>query len=28
VFRDELVAIAHQRGAQLHIVTGHRSELG
>ena len=28
VFRDELIGIAHQRGAQLHIVTGHRSELG
>jgi predicted ferric reductase len=28
VFRAELVAIAHQRAAQLHIVTGHRSELG
>jgi predicted ferric reductase len=28
VFRDELIAIAHQRAAQLHIVTGHRSELG
>ena len=28
VFRDELIAIAHRRGAQLHIVTGHRSELG
>ena len=28
VFRDELRAIAHARGARLYIVTGHRSELG
>ncbi len=28
VFRDELTAIARQRGARLHIITGHRTELG
>lgn len=28
VFRDELRAIAHQRGARLHLVTGHRTDLG
>jgi predicted ferric reductase len=28
VFRDELAAIADKRGARLHIVTGHRAELG
>jgi predicted ferric reductase len=28
VFRDELTAIARGRGARLHIVTGHRSQLG
>jgi len=28
VFRDELKAIARQRGARLHIVAGHRAELG
>jgi ferredoxin-NADP reductase len=28
VFRDELRAVAAARGARLHFVTGHRSELG
>jgi ferredoxin-NADP reductase len=28
VFGDELAAIAHQRGARLHIVSGPRTELG
>ncbi|MFL6136551.1 MAG: ferric reductase-like transmembrane domain-containing protein [Frankiaceae bacterium] len=28
VLRDELTALAQARGARLHIVTGHRSELG
>jgi predicted ferric reductase len=28
VFRDELTAIAAQRGARLHFVTGHRTRLG
>lgn len=28
VFRDELAAIAKARGARLHIVTGHRRDLG
>ena len=28
VFRDELKLIAEERGAKLHIVTGHRRELG
>ncbi|MBV9821018.1 MAG: ferredoxin reductase family protein [Actinobacteria bacterium] len=28
VFSDELAAIAEQRGARLHLVTGHRSRLG
>ena len=27
VFRDELTAIARQRGARLHLITGPRSEL-
>ncbi|MDT4941188.1 MAG: hypothetical protein QOJ34_1277 [Pseudonocardiales bacterium] len=28
VFRDELVAIAKQRGAHLHVLTGNRAQLG